>query len=495
MRGCWSRRFAVRHMNGMRNLVSSQRNPGTSFDRARGHSVPAVRVVPPESVIPRTQRRTVVLAALIVVGIFGPYTSLTSGVRYEHVVVYGAVVAMLPFTFLRLRVSAPFAGVIWLWTLIPVVSLIGLAVPPVNTTEYPSGRLLAELDNFCRPLAVMVLCLILLTGATRLALLRTVAAVVVAAMSVNAVLSLISVWVDLTWLLHWFWTNEVSAADAVMSPAETMGRFSGIFVMPAQAGAAYGIALLAAIWLFRKRMAWLVVIVSLIAFGGVLSVSKNFLFVGIPVFVINSLRLSGMRRPRRFLSLALGLAAAAELVGGGLLPTWGGREGLRYYTEPSGDLLRYYTAGRMGEGSDFDRVMGMVTSESPVYGFGANGLKVAVDGSWVQVIIMAGLLGLALLIGVIVIMVCACWSHRDHTPDSQFAQGLIVLAIGTSFGIPVFTTARVASFLWLLICLSVLSCGPRSRSGRSHEGSFRARVAFPRRVGHVRSVRTGCETR
>jgi hypothetical protein len=359
--------------------------------------------------------------------------------------------------------------VIWFWSLILVVSLIGLAAPPVNTTEYPEGRLFAELDNFCRPLAVMVLCLILTVKADRSALLRAVAAVTVTVMSANAVLALISVSVDITWLLHWFWTNEVSAVDAVRSPAETMGRFSGIFVMPAQAGAAYGLAMLAAIWLLRNRMAWLVGVVSLIAIGGVLAVSKNFLFVGLPVAVFNLLRLSGTRFGKRLSAVVLGLAAAAVLVGGGLFPTWLGRDGLRYYMTPSGDLLRYYTAGRLGEGSAFSMVMGEVMSSSPVYGMGTHGLKVAVDGAWVQVIIIAGLLGLALLIAVVVVLACTCWSQRDHTPDSQFAQGIILLAIGASFGIPVFTTPRVASLLWLLLCLSVLSRDQPRRLGGPHK--------------------------
>lgn len=403
----------------------------------------------------RTQRLTVALAAVLTAGIFGPYTSLMAGVRYEHLAVYGAVVAIFPFTWLRLRLSPPIAAVIWLWSLVVVVSTIGLVAPPVNTTGYGEGRLIAELDKFCLPLAAMVLSLVLMANADRYLLLRVVAAVTMAAMSVNSILALISVWTDITWLLHWFWTNEVSAADAVMSPPETMGRFSGIFVMPAQAGAAYGIALLAAIWLLRDHTAWLVSVVSLIVLGGILSVSKIFLLVALPLAIFNLVRTSG--RVRRVAAVVLGALATTALVGGGLFSTWQGKEGLRYLMAPSGDPLRFYSAGRLGDGSDFDTLMGAVTSVSPVYGMGARGLKVAVDGSLVEVITIAGVLGVALLIGVILVLLRTCWSHRDPTPDSHFEQGLTLLAIGASFGIPVFTTGRVASVLWLLLCLSVLS--------------------------------------
>lgn len=403
------------------------------------------------------QRLTIVLAALVTTAIFGPYTEFAPGVRWEQVVLYGLVVLALPFTWARLRPSRSLSTVLSIWTLIIIISMIGVVAPPLNTTGYPDGRLLAGIDNICLPLSTMMVALIWMAHADRASLLRTVATVTVAAMSVNAVLALISTRLDITWLLQMFWTNERSEHEILLNPSAQVGRLTGIMVMPAEAGALYGIALLASIWLLHSRPGPLIAVASLLTLGGLLTVSKVFILGALPLAVLHLVRTGG-GRTKRLIALGIGLVVGAMLVRGGLLTGWRGGQQLQGLAEPTGDLLRFYTAGRLGEESDLGTLASAVISSSPFIGMGAGGLDVAYDGSWGEMIVVAGLVGVALLVGVGLVLVYAWWSQRDQTAESLFSGGLVLLAISASVGLPVFTTAsRVSSVLWLLLCLTVLA--------------------------------------
>jgi hypothetical protein len=423
---------------------------------AAGHGAPhdALR-----GVDARRQRHLVALAAVVTTAIFGPYTGIAAGMRWEHLAVYGTVLALLPFTWYRLRPSLPMSLVLALWGLIICVSLIGLAAPPVNTTGYDHGvRLLASADNLCLPAAAMVLAVILGSLGDRAALLRTVVTVVIAAMTLNTVLALVSMRTDITGFLQPFWTNEQSVADRSPNPAMTMGRLTGIFVMPAEAGAMYGIALLGAVWLLRRRPARLAFVAFALLLGGVLTVSKTFLLGALPLAVLGLL---GAREGRaaRWTAIGIGLVVFAALVDAGLLATWRGVEGLQSMADPQGGALTYYTAGRLGHDSDFDQIIGRVVATSPVYGMGVAGLRVAYDGELVELTVIGGLLAVGLFLGMVAVLVRSWWGHRHRSPDAPFHGAVVLFTLGASFGIPLFTSDRVGSVLWLVLGLSVLA-GP-----------------------------------
>src|SRR5699024_551510 len=115
--------------------------------------------------------------------------------------------------------------------------------------------------------------------------LRTAAVVAVWAAAVNAVLALVSSTAPAVFvpLLKPFWgTGEGSVAENAMR----MGRFTGIFNSPAEAGTMYSIAAVLAVWVYSHRLVIMYCLVTLITLGGVLSVSKVFLLIGLPIILL-----------------------------------------------------------------------------------------------------------------------------------------------------------------------------------------------------------------
>ena len=105
--------------------------------------------------------------------------------------------------------------------------------------------------------------------------------------------------------------------------AASDGRYTGIFNQPAEAGIAYGVALLLLTWLARTRE-WkpfpVTCAAALVITGGVLTVSKVFLLCAAPVAGLTVLR----GRARIRVAVTAGAGAAGLWLAGtaGMLPAW-----------------------------------------------------------------------------------------------------------------------------------------------------------------------------
>lgn len=405
-----------------------------------------------------SERFVLVSLAIVVVAVFGPYTPI-AGSRTEQLAVYGCLVLTLLLSWPRFRVSQDGLVFLVLWSVYIAVALIGV-VTPVKAAPWGPRSLLAGTDNLLRPVAVFVLVTLWLTTRTnREIMLRLACQIVIGAMCLNAVVALIESRVDITALLSPFWssvTQNVGTAT-VAGRAAQLGRMTGILNQPVEAGTLYGIAMLAAIFLWRERPWRLVSVLILLAAGGTLTVSKIFLFVALPIAAWHFTRLKKGRiaRFKAVLSAALAFSIIAVT---GFLPKWLGTSYLLRLAAPGGNYLWFFSAGRFGSGSTILPVAKAILLMSPVIGFGLRGLAVPYDNGWIEALVFAGLIGVAVYSAVLLILFHAWWARRRHLSkaESMFAGGLVLLTTGASLGFPALTGNRVATVLWVLLTIMLL---------------------------------------
>ena len=403
----------------------------------------------------------------LVLAAFAPYTPVP-GLRYEQVAVYGLCgLGLLRLRWLRSTVDGTGALVVVCMVALAAIGAVGVVAPPRNLSGMPSGGAFAGLDNLLLPPAVIITTWTFTVDGR--AVLRAVCVAVVGAALANAALAVVSLGHDLTPFLSAFWDND-AAHQAVAERAGGLGRYTGIVNQPAEAGELYSVALLAAVHLLRDRIGWLALTGTALTVGGVLTVSKIFLLIGLPVALWQALvdrRAAG----RRFLAAATVGIGAWAVVRLGVLPKWIGADFLTRLLDPTSggrSAVDLYTAGRFGERSTLSTAVNAVLQSSPWFGFGAQGLAVPYDNGWVEAFVVAGACGAVLYTGVLALLVVAWWRRR-----SRFAGGLVLVLAGASLGLPALTANRVATLVWVLLTLLLFT--PTSTPGASDEPSDRGR--------------------
>ncbi|MEA5121846.1 MAG: hypothetical protein VB040_11355 [Propionibacterium sp.] len=317
------------------------------------------------------------------------------------------------------------------------------------------GSLLAGLDNFLLPLAVMLIIRTFDADSVEFTL-RRATLVLLLGMSANAILSVLQSQGVMASYLRPFWSSSASAST-VAERAETMGRFSGLFNQPAEAGLAYSLALILGVWYLSgtQRRIWCMCLLLLLLVGGVLTVSKVFVFLGVPlalVYVIIGKDLSTRTRILISTSLTISVLIVSSL---NVAANWAGFEYFaRLFRGPDSDVLSFYTAGRWNSGSGMLSVVQWVLGDSPFIGYGWAGISVAYDSAWTEIIVVSGLLGLGCL--VVVLALLTSMALRNQNQSTRVLMILVVsLTIGATFGLPALTANRVATWIWVIIGLLV----------------------------------------
>lgn len=422
--------------------------------------------------------------AAAVACVFGPY--LVSGLRTEQLAFYGSAVAAAVFHLRHLRALRRGRVVLALWGAYALVAAIG-GVVVESRLEWGSGSLVAGLDNALLPLATMTAVALWMRLVPPRVLVRIASWIVVVGMALNGIVALATSLGggDLP-LLRVFWAAR-GGGVTVAELAAGSGRFSGIFNQPAEAGVAYTLAAFCVVYLVRTtpslpRRAWLP-LWALIIVGGVMTLSKIFIVGG--VLLTLGLVLIG-RRHRVLLtaSAAMTVVASFGLGALGWLGTWGASGMLGWYVwsaQAGNSWLYTLSAGRFGAGDagaapqpaeptggggagvpdEFEQPGGLVElaravlAEHPVFGVGAKGLPVSYDSTWLEAIIVAGVVGALLVLAVHVALTVRWFRLRRTLPreESRLGGAILLLVWGSSFGMPSLTGNRESTLLWVFLSL------------------------------------------
>jgi hypothetical protein len=216
------------------------------------------------------------------------------------------------------------------------------------------------------------------------------------------------------------------------------------------------VALLCIIFLARRGERWRLAEVGgvLVVIGGILSISKVFLFAALPIAAWVIVRSPGVR----FRALAgATIGGASLLLAGamGFLPAWGtGYSVILSFLHPNGSFVTMYTAGRYGPGGgSLGPAVADVLHAAPWAGFGPSGLNTPYDSQWVEILVLSGLIGVILMCAIVAMLGLQWLKMRKVAPpaESALAGSVIALAIASSIGFPSLTASRVGVLIWLLL--------------------------------------------
>jgi len=393
-----------------------------------------------------------VLVAGITVAGFGPY--LVGSIRTEQLFIYLVAAALLPFTFARFN---PRGGLKFFipWLLYIIVACLGVLFPTGVIAKWAAGNLLAGFDNIAAPLAVMLVVWSAVPARDGRQLLTLVAKIVAIAMAANGLIAIVATRIDIAPLLRPFWSTSSSVGTTAELAAQ-LGRYSGIFNQPAEAGTLYGIAGLLAVYVWKSRPRLLIILISLIVIGGLITVSKIFILGGLPLILIYWL--AAVKGDRKVLLVFSGLVATVAVVQSGILGEWTGFNYLARLINPDvdGGALAFYTAGRLSEGSGIDQVITEALRINALSGVGAAGWAIAYDSLITEAVVVGGVIGLVLQICV---LLAFFFLARKAIPTDLriFAFLFAILVVGASLGFNPLTANRVSTITWLIVSLLVLS--------------------------------------
>ena len=396
----------------------------------------------------RAPRASALVVILLTVAAFGPYLQRGSGLRTEQVAVYVLCILVLGLRLTKIRISAVLPALVP-WLLFTVVAMVG-AIGPQAPSIFREGSFLAGTDNLLLPIAV----LIVIAGAVAVRdaeyLLEVAGRIIVVGAAVNALVALASTRTDLSFFLRPFWA-QAGAATTVSESASQQGRFGGVFNQPAEAGTIYGLAALLAVYLYCRRPWILAIALTLISLGGILSVSKIFIFAGLPLALLYLIRTAVISGRAGALVATLSLVAMGPRAFG--IGEWSGLASLERLFRPDAGqgIVDLYTAGRFSSGSGLLGVFDQVLSVSPIFGVGVSGWRVPYDSAWGESLVVAGLFGTVAVICTYAAIVFVAITLRGPTRDLALAISLFLVV--ASFGISSLTANRVASLVWVVVAL------------------------------------------
>lgn len=410
--------------------------------------------------VPQSTNFSRLLVTAMALASFGPY--IAGGMRTEQATVYVLGLLALPFAWSRLQIYRSAAWIYLPWAGYAGVALVGGLLPTAVPLRWPSGSLIAGLDNIVLPLTVVTLVWATVPAVAAPTLLRRVAVIIATAMSVNSVVAMAALHFDLTWILRPFWA-ALSQGTTTAENAAELGRVGGIFNQPAEAGLMYGIAGVAAIYAWRKRPVTLYLALSLLVLGGLLSVSKIFILGALPVLLWHLWH----ERPgtKRLTFTASAIAAGLAILQSGLLSSWTGANYLGRLLRPEDDLLAFYSAGRVANNSLSLEIILEVGSTSPLFGLGAAGLQVPYDSGWIEALALAGVVGIICYLLALLGMARVARAQQDPSLR-RLTWGLVFISTGASIGLPALTANRIATILWIFIALCALSANRQHPRGR-----------------------------
>jgi len=123
------------------------------------------------------------------------------------------------------------------------------------------------------------------------------------------------------------------------------------------------------------------------------------------------------------------------------------------------DVLNTYTAGRIGTGGNFESIADVVMSNSPILGFGFGGWQVAYDSTWIEALVIGGVVGLGLT--VLAILVLFQKGVRMLAPPINSAMLVVLMGccLVASLGIGALTANRVSTAFWTIVTLLAFGRG------------------------------------
>lgn len=392
----------------------------------------------------------------LVVLVFGPY--LAFGLRTEHLAIYGCwILTLADRQMKQLRVMSQSSSKLVLLFSVPIVIGMTGLLTSGGVSPFPKGDLLASIDNAIFYVAAFALGGVWVGMDDRRRIVRNFASTIAVMLSLNSLIMLGQVAIDshLNALLANFWTQSTSPDGFSVAMSALQGlRFTGIFNQPSEAGLAYGLGLMCILYLISASAHgpfFRFVTLVLILFGGIMTVSKIFFLLALPIAFISVLKPYRMQsRARSYLFAAIIGVISLALIFGQSHQILRITDFFRLQILTDFGLL---SGGRYGENDGVYENISFVMRDSPLFGYGISTFGTGSDSEWLRLLGVSGLTGVLAIIVALTVLLIRLVTNFMGLPTYELilAAGALALLVGASFGFPAMSSNRAGSMLMVLI--------------------------------------------
>lgn len=385
----------------------------------------------------------VIIPLLITLSALMPY--LPGGVRVDQIVV--PILAAPAFMMARRQHAGTF-----IWGISLIISLVALALS--SRLSWQTGLATSGLFSMIRitwPVIALLSFPALLSRTPHATLYSTLSVAGCAGVASLAALGALASPRILEILTLWVRTED----DSVWTQARDIGRFSGIFNQPLEAGVFYSVALMALAFCWKHAQVnklLLLGILMLILAGGGLSLSKNFIVVGIVCSAALAIWI-GVIPFWLVFAIALPTLIIVPPLFVRYNPDYVDSLVALYYT---GGLFSALTAGRFGQADSQVSILFQSLFEVGDWPLGRGlGSHLPLDNGFLEFFYQGGIVALGGFVMALLALLIHGWRHRA-TDQGRFLVMLVLFTIGASLGGPAFTANRANIALLLLIAATIV---------------------------------------
>lgn len=399
---------------------------------------------------------------LLVFSSFGPQLLPAYGVYLGHVVIYSMFISdvIVPSLYKgRFSLSGIFFYPILLW--------FGIIVLSVASTGYNLNaanlKFIASVENYIQPLTVLLLANTWFKNKHAIELrviLNKLSYFYLICLSINSAIILLTFFsVETYSVTKFFFRHESGVSVDVFESAfnDSMGRYTGIFHSPFEAGLSYSIAILCLMYVYSFEKAGLIwySLLSINACAGFFTGSKVYIFVGFIVFVVYLIKARlfvKMLHDYKIVTLILFLPTLVLMVS----TNWIGFSYIQgfFNFHSTEEFVYAITSGRLS--LDDPASTFSVISQIPYTGNGFLSVGFAFDNAFVEILYQGGV---AAVIIYAMLWFCLFYFPKNSIGrmyESALYEMLIVLCFFAGFGGPIFTVNRVSVVLIMFISLAAL---------------------------------------
>ena len=341
---------------------------------------------------------------ILVITSFGIYLN-DFGVRSDHLMLYTFFI----FTIMRKNVlrskfseKASIYKIVLLWLAILFVALLSTYANPNKINKL----FFATTDNLLTPIIVIIIMrgYLFKSKIDAIDILIRVSRLLSIALSINTLIIFHHLITGNAPFTKYFLSaGTLDVETSVWLSSLRMGRYLGVFATPFEAGIVYSLGLLCWIYLATKKIKNSkieYIKLLLVLLGGIFTVSKAFIILGVCIAVIYwvvviKYSIIKMVNIKILLVLAVGLLMLTMLS-----EYWGG---YKYFvrlfnTNSNKSAIELYSGGRYG--TDNSKVISRyieVIDNSPIIGFGLS-KKSVLDNGYLEILWVSGFTGLVLFI-------------------------------------------------------------------------------------------------
>jgi len=410
----------------------------------------------------------------LIIASFGPYIT-GNGLRTEHFLIYGILPLAIVTLMLKKRTIISYFPLFSILLLLLFITLWTFLVTFIGVKNYESfNKVIAHLENYAQSIAIILIsgAFVNLYSRERVIIIfRKACLVLIILLLLNTVIAVSSIFFDISNWVRYFVSAPGGIGVTVWSRAASMGRYSGIFNQPMESGLTYSLGLFSWVY-FTQKSKNISIIHHLMLFGlllgGILSVSKVFILIGIPLFFIYLIlegRLKYILGWRFIVSSMLSIAAIIVIC-----KAW---KGFGYFArlfnisgKSISELIQLYTAGRFGaEHAGLRYYFAHVWGKSPFHGLGFAAIT-TFDNAYLEFFTQGGLIALFGYLSILAVIGFVGLSQYKRNREGLFVLILFIFITVSGMGAPVVTINRFSTLFWIFLILlfSIIFLGQSEKS-------------------------------